>query len=56
LTLLLSVIRDLGLAMGIIDAKLADDVTLVFLEVNPHRGADQRPLATTMAALLINPP
>ena len=59
---LVGLIRDLGLAMGIIDAKLTDDVTLVFLEINPQgqflfiEGLTRAPLATTMAAFLINPP
>jgi glutathione synthase/RimK-type ligase-like ATP-grasp enzyme len=56
---LVGLIRDLGLAMGIIDAKIADDGTPVFLEVNPQgqflfiEGLINAPLATTMAALLI---
>lgn len=51
-------VRDLGLAMGIIDAKLLDDGTPVFLEVNPQgqflfvEGLTKLPLAASMAEFL----
>lgn len=55
---LIDLVRDLHLAMGIIDAKLLDDGTLVFLEINPQgqflfvEGVAKLPLAAAMAAFL----
>lgn len=58
---LVALIHDLGLAMGIIDAKLDDNGTLAFLEINPQgqflfiEGLIRAPLAKSMADLLIEP-
>jgi hypothetical protein len=58
---LIGLVHELGLAMGIVDAKLLDDGTLVFLEINPQgqflfvEGLTELPLAATMAAFLTSP-
>lgn len=52
-------VQELGLAMGIIDAKLTDDGRLVFLEINPQgqfafvEGLTGLPLSDRMAAFLV---